>query len=103
MGRDGAADLSCHVDRIALSSAACPGRRSSPGKVRMGFVARYIDAWHRASAGVDVAAVSAVVDVLRDARARDATVWTLGNGGGSALASHLAIGLTLNTRRAEGQ
>jgi phosphoheptose isomerase len=59
--------------------------------------------WLRASAGVDVPAVDEAVGVLAEARKRDATVWTVGNGGGSALASHLAIGLTLNTRRSGGR
>jgi len=55
------------------------------------------------SATLDVAAVDHAVKVLGEARERDATVWTAGNGGGSALASHLTIGLTVNTRRAGGR
>ena len=69
----------------------------------MSFAARYISSWLRVSAAVDVTAIERVVQVLTEARDRDATIWTVGNGGGSALASHLAIGLTLNTRRAGGR
>jgi D-sedoheptulose 7-phosphate isomerase len=50
-----------------------------------------------------LAAINQAVKVLAQARDRDAMIWTVGNGGGSALASHLAIGLTLNTRRSGGQ
>jgi phosphoheptose isomerase len=69
----------------------------------MSFAASYIGSWLRVSAAVDVAAIDQVVKTLAEARDRDATVWTVGNGGCSALASHLAIGLTLNTRRSGGR
>jgi D-sedoheptulose 7-phosphate isomerase len=69
----------------------------------MSLAGTYISSWLRVSAAIDVAAIDETVKVLADARDRDATVWTAGNGGGSALASHLAIGLTLNTRRSGGQ
>lgn len=69
----------------------------------MSLAARYIGTWLRVSTAVDVTAIDQVVKVLGEARDRDATVWTVGNGGGSALASHLAIGLTLNTSRAGGR
>jgi D-sedoheptulose 7-phosphate isomerase len=63
------------------------------------FAASYINAWLRVAATVDLTAVDRAVEVLAAARERDAIVWTVGNGGGSTLASHMAIGLTLNTRR----
>ena len=69
----------------------------------MSLVASYFSNWLRASAAIDAAAIDRAVEVLADVRRRDASVWTVGNGGGSALASHLAIGLTLNTRRAGGE
>lgn len=69
----------------------------------MTFAATYIDSWLRLSARVDRAAIQRAIETLAAARNRDAIVWTVGNGGGSALASHLAIGLTLNTRRAGGR
>jgi D-sedoheptulose 7-phosphate isomerase len=69
----------------------------------VGFEASYIRSWLRVAATVDVTVIEQAVKALADARDRDATVWTIGNGGGSALASHLAIGLTLNTRRSGGQ
>lgn len=69
----------------------------------MSFATRYINSWQRVSAAVDPTAIDQAVKVLAEARGRDATIWTVGNGGGSALASHLAIGLTLNTRRAGGR
>jgi phosphoheptose isomerase len=69
----------------------------------MTLVARYINSWLRVSAAVDITAIEGSVKMLADARERDATVWTAGNGGGSALASHLAIGLTLNARRSGAQ
>ena len=49
------------------------------------------------------AAIDRAVGVLTEARHRDAMVWTAGNGGSGTLASHLAIGLTLNTRRSGGR
>ncbi|MDX3866859.1 SIS domain-containing protein [Streptomyces europaeiscabiei] len=69
----------------------------------MSFAAKYINAWLRVAETVDVTAVERAVEVLVAARERDATVWTVGNGGCGALASHLAIGLTLNTRRSGGR
>ena len=69
----------------------------------MSFAESYINNWLRVSAVIDVAAIDQAVKVLADARDRDAAIWTVGNGGGSALASHLAIGLTLNTRRSGGR
>lgn len=69
----------------------------------MSFAGRYLDTWRRVAATVDPEAVDRAVGLLDDARNRDATVWTVGSGGGSALASHLAIGLTLNTRRSGGR
>jgi len=69
----------------------------------MSFAARYINSWQRVSAAVDVTAIDQAVKVLVEARDRGATIWTVGNGGGSALASHLAIGLTLNIRRSGGR
>lgn len=69
----------------------------------MSLASRYLTSWLRVSAAVQVPAIDQAVKVLGEARDRDATVWTVGNGGGSALASHLAIGLTLNTRRSGGQ
>jgi D-sedoheptulose 7-phosphate isomerase len=67
------------------------------------FAERYINTWLHVSATVDVSAIDRAVKALAVARERDATIWTVGNGGGSALASHLAIGLTLNTRRSGGR
>jgi D-sedoheptulose 7-phosphate isomerase len=67
------------------------------------FAGRYLDTWRRVAATVDLEAVDRAVGVLDEARNRDATVWTVGSGGSSALASHLAIGLTLNTRRSGGR
>jgi D-sedoheptulose 7-phosphate isomerase len=69
----------------------------------MSFAARYIERWLEVSAALDPSSIDRAVDVLANARDRDATVWTAGNGGGNALASHLATGLTLNTRRAGGR
>lgn len=69
----------------------------------MTFAARYINSWLRVLTVVDVTAIDQAIKVLGEARDRDAIVWTVGNGGGSALASHLAIGLTLNTRRSGGR
>lgn len=69
----------------------------------MGFAADYAHRWVRAAAAVDVAAVERATQILGEARARDSTVWTLGNGGSGTLAAHLAIGLTLNVRRMGGR
>lgn len=68
----------------------------------MTFSNSYIGNWRRIAGEVDVSQVDQAVKVLAEARERDATVWTVGNGGGSALASHMAIGLSLNTKRAGG-
>lgn len=81
------------------TGAGLPMRGQRP----LSFPARYIDSWLRVSAAVDLAGIELAVKVLTEARDRDATIWTVGNGGGSALASHLAIGLTLNTRRSGGR
>jgi D-sedoheptulose 7-phosphate isomerase len=78
------------------------GREEELGN-EMTFAANYINAWRRVSADVDVTEIDQAVKVLAEARNRDATVWSVGNGGGSALASHLAIGLTLNTKRSGGK
>ncbi len=69
----------------------------------MRFVDSYIEAWRRVAQAVGAEVIAEAVHMLAEARARDSTVWTVGNGGGSALASHLAIGLTLNTLRAGGR
>jgi D-sedoheptulose 7-phosphate isomerase len=69
----------------------------------MSFTASYIDSWLRVSAAIDAVAIDRAVEILAEARDRDAMVWTLGNGGCNALASHLAIGLTLNTLRVGGR
>jgi D-sedoheptulose 7-phosphate isomerase len=69
----------------------------------MSFADTYIESWLRVSRAVDRAGINRALEMLADARDRDATVWTVGNGGGNALASHFAIGLTLNTLRAGGR
>jgi D-sedoheptulose 7-phosphate isomerase len=69
----------------------------------MSFVASYIRSWLRVASTIDVTAIEDAIKLLAGARDRDATIWTVGNGGGSALASHLAVGLTLNTSRSGGR
>lgn len=69
----------------------------------MNFAERYIKSWLKAAESLELSAMDLAVNVLADARSRDAIVWTVGNGGGNTLASHLSIGLTLNTKRSGGQ
>lgn len=69
----------------------------------MNFTEGYLEAWLRVSASIDGTSVERAIEVLALARDRDAMVWTIGNGGGNALASHLAVGLTLNTLRSGGR
>jgi D-glycero-D-manno-heptose 1,7-bisphosphate phosphatase len=49
--------------------------------------------------GIDRAAVARLVDAVRRARDGGGMVYTLGNGGSAATASHLALDLAKNTRR----
>ena len=48
---------------------------------------------------LDVAAVERLADEIRQARDAGGMIYTLGNGGSAATASHLALDLAKNTRR----
>lgn len=61
------------------------------------LIERYIDDLCAAAAAIDRDRLCAVADTLMDAWRRGGTVYTLGNGGSAALASHLACDLAKNT------
>ena len=67
------------------------------------FAHLYLQNWRRVAASISGEAVDRAIQTLDEARQRDSVVWSAGNGGGSTLASHLSLGLTLNTRRAGGR
>jgi D-sedoheptulose 7-phosphate isomerase len=52
-------------------------------------------------ARLDAAAVDRLIDAVRRARDAGGMIYTLGNGGSASTASHLALDLAKNTRRAD--
>jgi D-sedoheptulose 7-phosphate isomerase len=58
-----------------------------------GAVARWLEEAGKALAAVDPLAMAAAARVLLDVRARGGTIFTAGNGGSAATASHLALDL----------
>lgn len=59
----------------------------------------------RSSSGISAVPASAVADAIGElerVRRQDGLVWTVGNGGSATIASHLAIGLSLNARKSGG-
>jgi D-sedoheptulose 7-phosphate isomerase len=64
-----------------------------------------VEAYFAELAGVlgrlDAPAVDRLVDEIRRARDEGGMIYTLGNGGSAATASHLALDLSKNTRRAD--
>lgn len=60
-------------------------------------VAGYLAGVAGAVQSLDLGEIDAVLETLFDARRRGATVYTLGNGGSAALASHMACDLGKNT------
>jgi len=58
----------------------------------------YLAAFADTMAGVDHGAIAAVVDRLRAARDREATIFVAGNGGSASTASHLVNDLSKATR-----
>lgn len=61
------------------------------------IIDRYLGEVRAATAAVDREQLSGVADTLMEAWLRCGTVYTLGNGGSAALASHLACDLAKNT------
>ena len=61
------------------------------------MIERYLGEVGAATAAVDVGQLVEVTEALMGAWARGGTVYTLGNGGSAALASHLACDLAKNT------
>jgi len=58
----------------------------------------YFDDLGQVLTRIDRAAVARLIERIRQARDRGATIYTLGNGGSAATASHLALDLAKNTR-----
>ena len=54
------------------------------------FARRYVDHLSAILRGLDFEAVGRMIDLFREARARGATIFFLGNGGSAATASHFA-------------
>lgn len=67
--------------------------------VNESYSTRYLRRSAAATAAVDARAVDTLIHALTPLRDSGGTVWTVGNGGNGTLASHLAIGLSLNTHR----
>lgn len=65
-------------------------------------VGKYVGQMQAALSGLRVEEIDAALSVLRRARADGATVYTCGNGGSAATASHLAVDLARNTRGQNG-
>lgn len=58
---------------------------------------RYLEALAEAARRIDPAEVSRAVDLLWQARERDAAIWVIGNGGSASTASHFAADLAKST------
>jgi D-sedoheptulose 7-phosphate isomerase len=65
--------------------------------VSSGLEKRYLEALAEAARRIDPAEVSRAVDLLWQARERDAAVWVAGNGGSASTASHFAADLAKST------
>lgn len=88
--------------RGAQRSSILSGRSRTPAVARQparAHIARYLQQVDAALRAIDARAVEDVIDELRDARARDATVFLFGNGGSAATASHFASDLAKGTAR----
>src|SRR5438105_3708301 len=64
-------------------------------------VVSYLVLLREALAGVDSAAVARLAAAVRQTGESGGTIYTLGNGGSASTASHLALDLAKNTRRAD--
>ena len=84
-------DLAAAVDLILAEARQF-------GAVASG-VASYFAALAEAVRAIDAEAVERLVEAVRRAREAGGMVYTLGNGGSAATASHLALDLAKNTRR----
>lgn len=74
-----------------------PGGRAEPSPAAQ--IARdFLDGYRKLLAGLDVPALIRVVELLRAARDRGATIYIAGNGGSAATASHLVNDLCKATR-----
>jgi len=58
---------------------------------------RYLEALAEAARRIDPAEVKRAVDLLWEARQRDAAIWVAGNGGSASTASHFAADLAKST------
>ena len=65
------------------------------------FARAYLDYLSDILARLDTAAIAAFAGTLLDARARDARIFFLGNGGSAATASHFANDIAIGTRSPE--
>lgn len=61
------------------------------------FATRYFDYLARVLSQIDTRTIGRFIDVLLDARQREATVYFIGNGGSAATASHFANDLAIGT------
>ncbi|TAK22363.1 MAG: D-glycero-beta-D-manno-heptose 1,7-bisphosphate 7-phosphatase [Chloroflexota bacterium] len=87
-------DLVEAVDHILDASSASAAEAVPGGETR-----RYFESVAEALVRIDGRAVDRLVEAIRRARDRGGTVYTLGNGGSAATASHLALDIAKNTRR----
>lgn len=81
-----------------------PGARSDEGPDARngsgdGVVERYLDYFRELLDELDLDAVDRVIDLLRSARDRGATIYVAGNGGSAATATHLVNDLGKATKR----
>ena len=73
-----------------------PDRPSEPGDQ---VAERYLAYLRELLGGVDLGSVARVVELLRSARERGATIYAAGNGGSAATATHLVNDLGKATKR----
>lgn len=66
-----------------------------------GFARDYLRYLGEILEAMDEGAIAAFIDIILDARERDARIFFLGNGGSAATASHFANDIAIGTRAAE--
>ena len=84
-------DLAAAVELILADGREC--RAVATG------IASYFASLAETVRAIDAAAVERLVEAIRRARDAGGMIYTLGNGGSAATASHLALDLAKNTRR----
>lgn len=79
------------LEEVEVATSAAPPAAAA-------VVRGYLESLHLAMCKIPGSVIDAAVSVLRAARARDATVLFVGNGGSASTASHFAADLAKNTQ-----